>query len=52
MYYLAVEPDKVLVQLFYKENDDWEMMSFTRVDEIIHLPALLIQLTVKEIYES
>lgn len=51
VYYLAVEPDKVLVQLFYKENDDWEMMSFTGIDDVIDLPALQIQLPVKEIYK-
>ena len=51
VYYLAVETDKVLVQLFYKENNEWEMMSLTNADDIINLPALNIQFRVKEMYQ-
>ncbi len=50
LYYILVEPEKVLVQLFYKENNEWEMISFTHTDEILKLPALQIQFNIEEIY--
>ena len=49
-YYMLVEPEKILVQLFYKENGDWEATSFTNVDDVIFLPALNMQLSLHHIY--
>ncbi|WP_153797697.1 Uma2 family endonuclease [Foetidibacter luteolus] len=51
-YYLLVEPSVTLVQLFYREGDDWEMRSYTNITDIVKLDALGIELTLKEIYEG
>ena len=50
-YYLVVEPEKVLIQLFYKKEDDWEMMSFTNPSDVIGLSRMQIQFTVKDVYQ-
>lgn len=44
-YYLAVKPQKCLVLCNSKdEKGDWETASYTRSEEIIHLPLLSISL--------
>jgi len=49
-YYILVEPETALVQLFYREGDDWEMRSFTKITDVLQLDALNISLSLKEIY--
>jgi len=49
-YYILVEPETTLVQLFYREGEDWEMRSFTKISDTLQLDALNISLSLKEIY--
>lgn len=50
-YYLLAEPEKILVQLFYKVNNDWEVASFTNIEDIISLPVWNKQFTLSAIYQ-
>lgn len=49
-YYILVEPETTLVQLFYRAGEDWEMRSFTKISDILQLDTLNISLSLKEIY--
>lgn len=49
-YYILVEPEITLVQLFYREGDDWEMRSFAKITDTLQLDVLNISLSLKEIY--
>ncbi len=51
LYYLLTEPEQTLVQLFYKTNNDWEVLSFTNLNDIIDMPLLNIKVLVKDIYQ-
>ncbi len=50
-YYMLVEPEKILVQLFYKKDNDWEVISFTNLNNVIDLTLLNIQLSLTDIYQ-
>ncbi|HXL55135.1 MAG TPA: Uma2 family endonuclease [Chitinophagaceae bacterium] len=49
-YYILVEPETTLVQLFYRADEDWEMRSFTKISDLLQLDALNLTLSLKEIY--
>lgn len=51
LYYMLVEPEKTLVQLFYKVNDDWEVISFTNLNDVIDFPMFKIRLSLTAIYQ-
>lgn len=52
-YYLLVEPEKCLVHCHSKDNQgEWEMVSYTNIDEIIPLPKLQINLRLSDIYKK
>ena len=52
-YYLVAEPEKCLVLCHNKdENKEWDMISYTQIDEIIPLPTLNINLPLAEIYKK
>ncbi len=52
VYYLIAEPEKCLVLCHTKdEQGEWDMISFTKFDEMIQLSLLnIINLPLKEIY--
>ncbi len=51
-YYLIIDPQKYLVLCHCKDkNGEWDMVSYTSPEEIIHLPALNISLSIQEIYK-
>ena len=53
VYYLVVEPEKCLVLCHSKdEKGEWDMISYTKPDEIISLPHLNISLPLQEIYKQ
>ncbi len=50
-YYLIIEPQKYLVLCHSKdENGEWDMISYTQIDETIQLPRINISLPLREIY--
>jgi Uma2 family endonuclease len=50
-YYLVVEPQKCLVLCHIKDEiGEWDMISFTKLDETIQLPLININLPLREIY--
>jgi Uma2 family endonuclease len=52
-YYLIVEPEKYLVLCNFKdENGEWNMVSYTKPDEIIQFPKLNISLLLADIYKK
>ncbi|HEV2832876.1 MAG TPA: Uma2 family endonuclease [Hanamia sp.] len=52
-YYLIVEPEKYLVLCNFKdENGEWNMVSYTKPDEIIQFPNLNIFLSLADIYKK
>ena len=52
-YYLLAEPEKYLVLCNFKnEQGEWDMISYTKPDEIIELPALNISLSMEDIYKK
>jgi len=51
VYYMLVEPEKTLVQLFYKMNNDWEILSFTGIEDVVTLLAWNKAFTLKEVYK-
>ena len=51
-YYIIVEPEKCLVLCHGKdEHGQWDMISYTKKDEIIQLSSLNIALPLEEIYK-
>ena len=52
-YYLIVEPEKCLVLCHSKdEKGEWDMISYTKIDEIIPFPNLNISLPLADIYKK
>ena len=52
-YYLLVEPEKYLVLCNFKNDEgEWDMISYTKADEIISLPHLNISLSMADIYKK
>jgi Uma2 family endonuclease len=52
-YYLLVEPEKYLVLCNFKnQQGEWDMVSYTKPDEIIELPNLNISLSMEDIYKK
>lgn len=52
-YYILVEPQKCLALCHNKdEHGEWDMISYTKPDEIINLPLLNISLPLHDIYHS
>lgn len=52
-YYLLVEPEKYLVLYNFKdEQREWDMISYTKLDETIPLPNLNISLAMADIYKK
>ncbi|MEO5650826.1 MAG: Uma2 family endonuclease [Ginsengibacter sp.] len=52
-YYLTVEPEKYLVLCNFKDKKgEWNMISYTKPDEIVHLPTLNISLSLSDIYKK
>ena len=53
LYYLTVEPEKCLVMCHSKEQaGDWNMISYTKIEEIVPLPLLNISLPLADIYKK
>jgi len=50
--YILVEPEITLVQLFYREGEDWQMRSFTQISDVLQMNVLNISLSLKEIYRQ
>ncbi|HEU5365717.1 MAG TPA: Uma2 family endonuclease [Hanamia sp.] len=52
-YYLLVEPEKYLVLCNFKNDEgEWDMISYTKEDEIIALPKLNISISMTDIYKK
>jgi Uma2 family endonuclease len=50
-YYLVAEPEKYLVMCYFKQaNNEWDMISYTKKEEVIQLPNLNISLPLHQIY--
>jgi Uma2 family endonuclease len=50
-YYLVAEPEKCLVLCYFKMPDnEWDMITYTKIEEIIQLPILGINLPLNQIY--
>jgi len=52
-YYLLVEPEKPLVICYFRnESNEWDMASYTRIEETISLPKLAVTIPLQKIYSS
>ncbi len=52
-YYLCIEPEKKVVIFYFKtEEGEWMTETFTNDDDVISLPHLTINITLKDIYQS
>jgi Uma2 family endonuclease len=52
-YYLLVEPEKYLVLCNFKNDEgEWDMISYTKAEEIVALPKLNISITMQDIYKK
>jgi len=51
-YYILVEQDYRLITCYTRENDFWYHQVYTKLDEIIKLEHLDIEITVKGIYDK
>ncbi len=51
-YYLIVEPETILITMYARTGEGWEVQKFTKLKETILLPVLGVSLSLKEIYES
>jgi Uma2 family endonuclease len=50
-YYLLVQPEKPLVICYFKNaNNEWDMLSYTQMDEIINLPKLELSFSLQKLY--
>ena len=50
-YYLCIEPEQQVVIFYYKQDDgEWMTETFTKDEQVISLPKLNIQFTVKDVY--
>ena len=52
-YYMIVEPEKCLILCHSKdEKGEWDMVSYTKMDEIIPLPKLHVSIPVAAVYHK
>jgi Uma2 family endonuclease len=52
-YYLLVEPEKCLALCYSKDgNSEWQMISYTKMEEIIPFSKLNISLSMNDIYRK
>ncbi len=52
-YYLLVEPEKHLVFVYKKTNDnEWQTDTYTSITDVIDLPGLQISIALKDIYQA
>ena len=50
-YYLIAEPEKCLIICYFKlANNEWDMVSYTQIEEVIQLLNLNISLPLNQIY--
>jgi len=49
-YYLIVEPETILITMYARTANDWEVQKFTRLTDEISLPAMGASLLLKDIY--
>lgn len=50
-YYLLIEPAITLVSLFIRTGADWELSTFTGINDMIDLPAIGVSFNLSEIYK-
>ncbi len=52
-YYLLVEPEKMLVICYFRNDaNEWDMASYTKIEETISLPKLAVTIPLQKIYTS
>ncbi len=50
-YYILVEPETVFISVFSRmENDDWNLVTYSKRSDAIHLAKLGISFTLDEVY--
>jgi Uma2 family endonuclease len=49
-YYLIVEPETILITMYARSEEGWEVQKFTKLADEISLPALGASLLLKDIY--
>ncbi len=49
-YYLIVEPETILITMYVRTGNGWEVQKFTKLTDEISLPALESSLLLKDIY--
>jgi Uma2 family endonuclease len=49
-YYLIVEPETILITMYARTAEGWEVQKFTKLTDEISLPALGASLFLKDIY--
>lgn len=52
MYYLIVEPETILITMYARTVDGWEVQKFTRLSDTVQLPALGSQLSLQDMYNG
>ncbi len=50
-YYLIVEPETILITMYSRGGDDWEVQKFTKLTDVIDLPAFSAKLVMQDVYE-
>jgi len=52
-YYLCIEPEQTRVHFYYREEEnEWQVETYTKIEDVINLPKLGISLQLKDIYQS
>lgn len=49
-YYLIIEPETILITMYARSEEGWEVQKFTKLTDEISLPALGANLLLKDIY--
>jgi len=50
-YYLLVQPEKPLLICYYKNaNNEWDMVSYTQMKEMVNLPKLKVSFSLQKLY--
>ncbi len=49
-YYLIVEPETILITMYARTAEGWEVQKFTKLTDVISLPALEASLPLKDVY--
>lgn len=49
-YYLIVEPETILITMYARTAEGWEVQKFTKLTDVISLPALEASLSLKDVY--